>query len=532
MYNRRTVIKGALATPLLWLGSTRGGRAEFAEDYGVASGEPRPDSVVLWTRVAPAFQTGGPVVVSYQVSPGEDFQVITASGQVETDSSRDYTVKVLVGGLAPFTRYYYRFSTTTGYQSVVGRTKTAPAPGSEPAVLRFAYVSCQDYTQGYYTVYAAMAADDLDFCVHLGDNIYETGAAGFQNGQVREDTIGGGEAISLAEYRQKYQLYLSDPDFREVRRLFPWIYLWDDHEVFNNYAGPELSAEERARQTAGYTAFLEYMPVAPVTPLVTVDGVTSVRLFRKLSFGSLIELYVLDERQYRDGVVCEQDFATLACRELDSRKRTMLGNEQKNWLKAQLSVSPVRWKVLLNEVMMMRFEAVNLDPRARFKNLPPASFGAPLADQGFYINLDAWDGYPAERTELLEFIRDEDIRNVVVWTGDIHNCYAGVLRPNFSDPNSPAVAVEVVGGSVSSAGVYELVGDIDLTALGTRVLQRANPHIQYLNLRYHVYTRVEVTPAAMQITYRAVESVTKTVASSFTLQTFTIPNNQASLSPA
>ncbi|AGY57292.1 alkaline phosphatase D family protein [Gloeobacter kilaueensis] len=546
MFNRRSVLKGTLAVPALLLAG-ESGFAQATDDYGVASGEPQPDGVLLWTRVPEAFQGSGAVTVRYEVAADSGFSTIVATGSQVTDASSDYTVKVRVSGLAAFSRYYYRFTSDTGYTSVTGRTKTAPAAGSEPARLTFAYVSCQDFTQGYYTVFAAIVADDdADFCVHLGDNIYETGAADFQKGQVRLDTIGGGEATTLDEYRQKYRLYLSDANYREVRRQFCWIHLWDDHEVFNNYAGTELtSASDEARQAAGYQAFLEYLPVEPVSPLaIGSDGKASVQLYRKLSFGSLADLFVLDERQYRDGVVCKSDLFTPPCPELDDPARTMLGTSQKTWLKDNLAASAARWKVILNEVMAMRFAAIDISlfgptgqaPRYFDRALPIKN---PRLYQGanqdlinsltLYINLDAWDGYPAERQELLQFIGDRQIKNVVFWTGDIHNCYAGLLKPDFTDPNSPTVAVEVVGGSVSSAGVYELVGGLNLTALGRLLLQATNPHILYLDLKYHVYSKAVITPDSMQVSYRAVKSIVSTTSSRFTLKSFTIPNGQPQL---
>ncbi|UFP94298.1 alkaline phosphatase D family protein [Gloeobacter morelensis] len=547
MFNRRTVIKGALVAPALWLSvnSKHRAAAQGTDDYGVASGDPRSDGVVLWTRVPEAFQNGGPLTVHFEVSLTEDFASVVVQGSVTTDASRDFTVKMRTGGLEPFTRYYYRFTTDTGYTSVTGRTRTAPDPDSSVEQLTFAYVSCQDYTQGFYTVYAAICQDDdADYCIHLGDNIYETGAAGFQNGQVREDTIGGGEAKTLEEYRAKYKLYLSDPDFREVRRLFCWIHLWDDHEVFNNYAGRDLvSEEQKARQLAGYTAFLEYLPVEPVTPLTVVDDKAVVRLYRKLSFGALADLFVLDLRQFRDGVVCASDFLSPGCPELEDPSRTMLGYQQRSWLKKNLLGSQARWKVLLNEMMLVRFVAFDIGADGRPTGKAPRFFSRPRRVEGdvvseangltLYINLDAWDGYPAERTELLSFIADKQIRNVVVWTGDIHNCYAGVLKPDFTDPASPPVAVEVVGGSVSSAGVFELLGSLfDPTALAAPLLQQSNPYIEYVDLKYHVYTKAVLTRESMQVSYRAVETITETVSASFTLQSFTIPDGESQLLPS
>jgi alkaline phosphatase D len=524
MFNRRSVLRGALATPAVLLASRLGAASgQGVSDYGVASGDPRADSVILWTRVPESFQAPT-VTVTYEVSRTQNFDVVLAAGFIDTDASRDYTVKVRVSGLSPFTRYYYRFTSNTGYASVVGRTLTAPAPGTTPPQpLRFAYVSCQNFSEGFYTVFAAMAADDLDYCVHLGDNIYETASEA-----VRVDPV---TALDLASYRAEYKLLLSDPNYREVRRLFPWIHLWDDHEVFNNYAGTTLDAAGLERQRAGYRAFLEYLPVEVQPEAVPATGAPNVTVYRRFPFGNLVELFVLDERQYRDGLVCETDFflGTQSCPELFDPARTMLGATQKAWLKQGLADSGARWKVLLSELMVMGFLAVNLDPQVRTPRVPPFFDAGVLTDRGLYINIDAWDGYPAERTELLQFIKDNNIANVGVWTGDIHNCYAGVLRPDFNAPDTPAVAVEVVGGSVSSNGLFEILGNVDLSDLGLRVLRRANPHIQYVDLRYHVYTRVTFTPLNATYEYRAVEAVTEETSAAFTLKRFVVPNGQARL---
>ena len=343
---------------------------------------------------------------------------------------------------------------------------------------------------------------------------------------MRQDPIG--EATSLTDYRQKYQLYLSDPNLREVRRRFPWVVLWDDHELLNNYAGTVVSAEDPQRQRDAYTAFLEYMPVQPITPLSPNDP-PSVRLYRQLSFGTLLDIFVLDERQYRDGVVCQRDFLIAGCPELDDPGRTMLGEAQKSWLKSTLQASTARWKCLLNEVMMMRLAFSDANPPA-LAELPMRLLHQPaLSEDGFYVNLDAWDGYPAERAELLQFITDQHIRNVVVCTGDIHNCFAGVLRPDFSDPESPPVAVEIVGGSVSSINVADALGR-NLTPLARQVIPLVNPHIRYLDLKYHVYTKVTVTPEHMDVSYIAVQTVLEPVSAAFLLERFRIRDGELRLS--
>ncbi|WP_287129072.1 alkaline phosphatase [Candidatus Cyanaurora vandensis] len=527
MSNRRSILQAALTVPAVLFLPTAG--AVTLTDSGVASGEPRPDGVVIWTRVPEYAQTGGAVTGTFKVSLNPDLSAPVVTGSFSTSPTVDYTVKIQVTGLAAFTRYYYGFTTTTGYTSVIGRTKTAPAENSQPAEIRFAYFSCQDFTQGYYTVYANLVAkDDVDFCVHLGDNIYETGAAGFQTGQVREDTIGGGEATTLDHYRQKYKLYLSDPNLLEARRLFPFITLWDDHEVYNDYYGPGVGRTDPNRQRAGYQAFLEYNTALPVEPLSTTNP-PKVRMYRQFVFGNLMEMFVLDLRQYRNGPPCRLNYFTPGCLNLDdpnpfAPERTMMGTNQKSWFKTEINNSTRRWKMVLNEMMMQEFKILDV---GLFRGVPQKLFKQPYAIEiGLYINLDAWDGYPAERKELLQFIKGNEIKNVVFCTGDIHNCYASELRTDFDAVGVPAAAVEVVGGSVSSAGVTELAGS-DLTLLGRPILYDANPSLKYLDLKSHVYTKMVVTAAEVKVTYEAVNTVIQPTSGTFRLAAFSIPDGES-----
>jgi alkaline phosphatase D len=528
MLTRRSLLKGVLSAPVALIANRLVAVATtppFTDDYGVASGDPYPDRVVLWTRVPEAAQHPGGegVAVSYQVATAADFPPgsIAVEGDLETSGSADYTVKVIADGLAPATPYYYRFWTDTGYQSVVGQTKTAPMPDAHPQEISFAFVSCQNFTQGFYTAYAHLAREQVDFCVHLGDHIYEVGHVGLGRSYVREDDIGDGQATDLRTYRQKYQLYLSDPHLREVRRRFPWIMLWDDHELSNNYAGPQVALQSPQRQRDAYTAFLEYMPVQPIEPLSPDDPV-HVQLYRQFSFGDLLEVFALDERQYRDGLVCERDLLTAGCPELEDPKRTMLGQAQRIWLQSSLQTSKARWKCLLSEVMMMRL-ALHNQPGNPAAHLPLAILRQPSAvDEDIYINLDGWDGYPIERSDLLQFIADQGLRNIVVCSGDLHNCYAGVLRPDFKDTSSPAAGVEFVGASVSSFGTAELIGR-DLTDLGRRLVPHVNPHIAYLDLKHHVYTKIIVSPMQLEVRYIAVRTVVQPVSSAFLLQQFVVP---------
>lgn len=497
------------------------------EDCGVASGDPRPDSVVLWTWIPTAFRSsGGDLVVTWEISTTEAFTSIFRSGTFTTNASRDYTVRLRAGGLSAFTTYYYRFRTSTGFTSVVGRTLTAPLETQDPGSIRFAFISCQNYPAGYYNALATLANEDADFCVHLGDAVYEGGGTG-----VRTDNVGevqANRAINLNDWRNKWKLYLSDPNLREVRRKFPWIYVWDDHEVFNNFCGgdPENSQSNRDIQKAAYQAYSEFVPLDPsIVPTTTPEGIPALKIYRSLQFGSMLELFALDSRQYRDGVVCGREVATHGCDDTYAEDRKMLGPEQEAWLKEGLGSSTARWKVLANQVVMMAFKLSN--------SIVPFFRDSALFEtyDGYYMNADQWDGYPAERARILNYVKDNEVSNVVVITGDIHNCFAGTLKPDFADRKSPAVAVELVGGSVTSSGIGEGTGQADVSNLLLRLFTPANPHLVYVDAKYHVYTLLELTATQAVATYVAVDTVVSQTYTSRILSKFTIPDGSPTLIP-
>lgn len=524
MWNRRQFVKGVSLLPLLSLvdaeANLRDG-APFLPDYGVASGDPRPDSVIIWTRVPEYAQPRdfrGAVRVRYYVSLFEEFlpRDIVASGEVTTDENTDYTVQVTVEGLSPWTRYYYRFVSESGYESLVGRTKTAPSADQDLSEMKFAFVSCQNFVSGYFTPFAHLRHEDVDFCIHLGDHIYETNGAGPGVKTAREDNIGGGEAKSLVDYRNKYKLALSDKMFREVRRLFPWISLWDDHEVANNYTSDGHHKPDARRKLDAYKAFYEYIPRA--TPLVAHEA------FRDFQFGKLGQFFALDERQYRDNLACyvegKRDMFIRPCPEKDLPERTLLGASQKTWLKEKLAQSECQWKFVLNEVMMMQFKFA-------------PGFGGPLAtkyeklrnDQdGIFFSFDGWDGFSAERADLLAHVRKNDIRNFVVLTGDIHNFYAGVLREDFGDKKEEPVGVEIVGGSVTSAGFYEVTHS-DLNLPARLILPKLNPHLRYLDMKHHGYVKARVTPEAAKFEFLAVDTVLEERSRLSRIATVVVENN-------
>ncbi|MCW3039941.1 MAG: hypothetical protein JWM31_1846 [Solirubrobacterales bacterium] len=425
----------------------RGGR--FAD--GVVSGDPSAAGITLWTRLDGVEGAGR---VELEVATDKAFRRVVQRTQIATSDKINHTVKARVARLKPHEEYFYRFSTRLG-ESRVGRFRTAPPAGST-APVNFAFFSCQDYTHGYYNAHELMAQGDYDFVVCLGDYIYAEAyhavgqdASGLKTG-VRNDPIGRSgpnpsivrEALTLQDYREKYSLYRSDKALQQVHANFPMVMLWDDHEVQDNYAGgaangglPAVKRFSARRKAAAYQAFFESMPA--------FAGPKQDRLYRSLRFGNTVELIVMDQRRYRADQPCG-DAVAPACADFE-QPRTFLGRAQMDWVKTRLSTSKAAWKILANEVTIM----------------PTKVLG-----DSFYT-FDSWQGYPQERTELLTHIRDKAIKDVVFITGDIHTFITGDVRPSMdAKENSPSVAVEFVGGSITS----QSLGETDLDAgAGTKI---------------------------------------------------------------
>jgi alkaline phosphatase D len=389
------------------------------------------------------------------VATDRGFRHVVSHKRLTTSGAVNHNVKTRIRGLKAHEQYYYRFATATK-DGPIGRFRTAlPADSLQP--VRFAFWSCQDYTHGFYNAHEAMAKEDLDFVVCLGDYIYdETYHTVADKTGVRDDKIGNGaagsdfvrSAVTLDDYRAKYALYRSDESLRKVQARFPTVMLWDDHEVADNYAGgapggglPAARAITAKRKANAYKAFFETMPYSP-------PAGEPRRVYRKLQFGRTVDLLIMDQRQYRADQPCG-DAVAPACADW-SQPRAFLGTRQLNWLKAQLGGSKAAWKVLANEVMIMPTKV--------------------LGDS--YFTFDSWQGYPSERESLLTYVRDRQIKDVVFVTGDIHTFVSGDVRTNMG--NGDTVAIEFVGGSITSKGL----GEIDLPA-GNGVVIKGNdqnPH--------------------------------------------------------
>ncbi|MGW5363106.1 alkaline phosphatase D family protein [Actinopolymorpha pittospori] len=395
---------------------------------GVASGEPWPDSVVLWTRLAPEPLHGGgmpdrAVSVQWQVANDERFTRVVAAGTALARPAEAHSVHVEPEGLLPGRDYFYRFRAGREI-SPVGRTRTAPARHARPERLRVAVASCQHYQEGYFVAHRDLAEQDLDFVAFLGDYIYETKPL---TKSVRRHQ-GEGEARTLADYRNRYAQYKADPDLRAAHASCPWIVTFDDHEVANDWSGdqPQDPRKEsptsfRARRAAALRAWYEHTPVRR-TAAPRAGGIAAHRRFQ---WGDLARIHVLDTRQHRSP-------RAKSPRDYTDPDRTMTGAAQERWLLDGLNGGRQLWNLLANQVPMAR-----TDRRAGPEQ---------------HLWADPWDGFQAQRARLLKALGAPRVANPVVLSGDRHFTMVCDLERDFDVPDSPVVATEIVGTSMTSGG--------------------------------------------------------------------------------
>jgi alkaline phosphatase D len=436
--------------------------------HGVASGDPTPNAVIIWTRVTP--DVAGPVSGTWRVALDTNFINVIQSGTFTADSVRDYCVKIDVTGLQPNTWYFYEF-TALGRNSLTGRTKTAPVGGMNQ--LRFAFVSCSNYPGGYFNSYDRLRErNDIDAVLHLGDYIYEYGTNQF--GNTRIDQMPSYEILKLSDYRQRYSTYRLDPACRKLHQQYPFISVWDDHETANNsYSNGAQNHTEGTegiwsiRKASGQQANDEWMPTrlpAPGNPN---------KIWRKISYGNLADIFMLDTRLYDRSLQGGNTNDTL---------RHLIGNEQMEWLKNELINSTAKWKILGQQVMM--------------GNLTPF---------GLLINDDQWDGYNADRKKLYDIILNNNIKNVITLTGDIHTAWAMDLPYNTSTYNATtgagSVGVEFVCTSVTS-----LSSPVPLDPLYP-LLSALLPHIKYVDLHKKGYGILDLKDTIAQGNFYSVPTV-------------------------
>ncbi|MEV7077319.1 alkaline phosphatase D family protein [Streptomyces sp. NPDC093516] len=481
---------------------------------GVASGDPQPDSVILWTRLAPVpFQADGGlpaerVTVHWELAHDERFRRVVRRGTATAHPEFHHTVHVEVGHLEAGRVYHYRFRTGR-WISPTGRTRTAPGPGSRPASLTLAAVSCQAYHDGYYTPYAHLAAEDVDLVFHLGDYLYEYAV----------DAVGGRrrytdrtlpalfdrETLTLEDYRLRYALYKSDPDLAAAHAAHPFVVTWDDHETENNYAGdiPENSVppeEFLLRRAAAYRAYWENQPLRrPQRP-----AGSDMRLYRRLTWGRLAQFDVLDTRQYRSDQAYG-DTAHVPGPESDDPARTMTGATQERWLLDGWRSSRALWNVVPQQVLFARR---NMDATTPSR-----------------VSMDAWDGYSASRRRVLDGAKAAGVANLMVLSGDVHSAYAFDIKDDFDDPASATLGTEIVATSVSSGR-----DGADKPATWDTYMS-ANPHLKFFNGR-RGYVTVELGQRAARADFRTVPYVTRQGAPVTTAASFVTEVGEQGLKPA
>ena len=469
---------------------------------GVASGDPLPDGVILWTRLAPKPTDGGgmparDIPVDWQVATDEGFRSVIRAGTQTATAALAHSVHVDVRGLQPGRDYFYRFR-AGAVLSPVGRTRTAAAPGAGPdaasGALSFALVSCQDFQNGYWPAYDAIAADRPDLVVHVGDYIYEYDPdSRFPDRRhTTPQTPGLDQLQTLADYRNRYGQYKTDPALQAAHLAAPWVVTWDDHEVENNYAGlvDEIGDtgpkhQDRAtfarQRAAAYQAYYEHMPIR-----VTLSpGSPDLKIYRRLTFGSLATLNVLDTRQYRTPAPGDSPSAIGAAALGGANTGgTMAGAEQERWLRAGLDTSSTRWNLIAQQTMMAQLDGQ-----------------LPGGDGQTLTNLDQNDGYRPYRRRILSGVRDSKARNPVVLSGDLHCAWVNDLRVDFDQPETPVVATEFVCTSISSS--FFLISDEFVRDNNARF----NPHVRYFRGDRRGYTRFRVTPTECRADLRVAADI-------------------------
>lgn len=491
--------------------------------HGVASGDPMPDGVILWTRFVPSNGRR----IAWEVSDDESFARIARRGEAISTAASDFCIKVDVRGLAPDRRYFYRFLSASG-PSLAGRTRTAPAAGAES--LSVALFSCANFAFGYFHAYGhAASREDIDLALHVGDYIYEYERGAYPSAAeaVAERTIEPPhETVRLADYYQRYATYHTDPDLLELRRLKPLSAVWDDHEIANDATAggaQNHQASEGAyadRVAAASKAYFDWMPIRRPER-------HSIRLYRALDWGELARIILLDTRvagrdrqlDYRRALVPQlaqggadaaAAIATFRDTVLNDPRRTVLGAEQEEWLARELAGSKRRgqtWQIVAQQVVM----GEQLIP-AGFSRLLPASAhantrrwlaaGEEIGAHGLPWNLDAWGGYPAARARLLHDCAHH-ASNAVVLSGDSHNCWLN----NLAAPDGARLAaIEFAGGSVTSPGFERPLSNATPNEREA-LLRAANPNLAWCDATHRGYGVLRFTRTGCSAEWLAFDGI-------------------------
>ena len=465
---------------------------------GIASGDPTPDGVVLWTRLLPeepgALQA--PLTVRWELADDAGFRRIVQRGQALALPEWGHSVHVELQGLAADRWYHYRFQCGNAV-SATGRTRTAPAPSALPARLRAVYASCQRWEHGYYAAWHHAAQDAPDLVLFLGDYIYEYAMPHDTQGLARLQSLP--LARTLADYRDRYALHKSDPLLQAAHAACPWAVTWDDHEVQNDYAGTYGRGHDAAafapQRLAAWQAFYEHMPLRAAS---LAKGVGALQVYRSLRWGRLADIHLLDARQFRNWQACRAPGSSSAaavkpeeCPEWGAPQRTFLGTAQEQWLARQLAGDTARWRVIAQQTLF--------SPR----HYPSGK-----------RSTDSWDGYPAARARLLQSLAQHPQPDTVFLGGDIHQNYVCKVLADAEREDAPVLASEFCGTSITSrSGTRQAQAD---------AVVRHNPHILLARSEERGYGLVDITPRRWTTTLRALADPLRADSGAYTLARFVV----------
>lgn len=473
--------------------------AEYPQ--GVLSAEPTENSVMVWTRVLPALDSGLGVDVLVEIARDPSFAAssVLAARTLRANSSSDHTVMTDLDGLPSGSTLWYRFI-CRGAISPVGRTRTAPSQLLDAAPVRIAAFSCQRYTHGYFTSHADLAAlalnpsTDVDVVLSLGDYVYETGYADGVTVAGRDDPLQN--ALSQDDFRFKYRLYRSDPDLQAVHAAYPVVGIFDNHDG--------LSGPGDAQGPGALAAFFEYWPIRCGVP-----G----QQYRSFRWGRQAEIWMTDQRQYRTPTPEESGSQLGTCTwaqpDAQDPKATMLGRQQADWLLDGLVGSSANWRVVGSQLMFWPWRTIG--------RLPFEPRGA-----GCYLNFTQWDGYQAERFRILDTLEQTRTTNTVVLSGDSHIFSAASVSPDWDDVNRAPVVAEFNAGSITSANADE--NGIPTSEITGPLLSSLDPYLNWFNSERHGYVVMELTDSAATAEFRSPRTIRESRSGVDVLGRFGIPS--------
>ncbi|KAF2461987.1 PhoD-like phosphatase-domain-containing protein [Lineolata rhizophorae] len=523
--------------------------------HGVASGDPYPDSVILWTRIAPSAENDGsnatvtgavplynhetamyvqmsthPVCLDYTVATDDAMEDIVNTGRVFTSSDIDYTVKVEATSLDPFTTYYYQFNVCgSSNASPIGRTKTTPLPEDDTAQVGLAVYSCSNYPFGFFNAYGnVVRKDSVDYVIHLGDYIYE-----YENGEYGwGDEYGrvplpDREIYTLYDYRKRLATYRTDLDLLLSHQSYSWIPVWDDHEIADNVyrdgTAHMNNTEESFIEDGGVSvdqrkmnavrAYFEWMPIRQVA----MDD--NLRIWRSFSIGNLLDIMMLDTRSY-DRSVTDLYWNTDYVHEISNdASRTLMGGRQENWFYNQLKSSAQRqavWRVIGSQIVFSR-----VNQSAAYGDENP-------------LNYDAWDGYQANKNRTFQVLYENNIGNNIMLAGDSHAAWVSDLvwtggKPYDQETGEGSVGVEFAGSAVTSPCPYGQNITLATANNYSDWLVTANEELQWNDLYYRGYYELHITREQVEARYYGMPDLTTRNPLEISLANFTVKSGENKL---